>query len=187
MPFGENRTRNFGALGKEQILRAISSSTRSVNGSNGGVESISGVEAHARYFQRSPFEFAPLVCEDFGTVCHLDILFFRREDTRALITKPKDEYGGDLDNRLKMFFNALKVPDAVQLKGLELPTEEIVYCLVPDDSLITKFQLDSAYLLEPPASASRDDLTQVKLLVRVNTRQVRHGASNTGYDRRFFA
>ena len=83
-------------------------------------------------------------------MCHLEILFLRREETEALITKPKDEYGGDLDNRLKIFLDALRVP----LEEKEIP-KNVTYdpwepnptiCLLEDDSLITKLTIESDVL-----------------------------------------
>lgn len=173
---------------KEQILKSVSSSVRTYKSLHGD-SYISGLQFHAEHFQRGPYKFVPLVCGDLGNVCQLDILFFRREDNRALIVKSQDQYGGDLDNRLKIFFDGLKAPDinqANQLEGLSLPAEEPVFCLVADDSLITKFQIDSSYLLEPPASDHRDDNNQVKLLVRVVTKRARYGETTLGYETRFF-
>jgi hypothetical protein len=170
--------------GKEQILRSLCGSTRLYRAPDGNQATLTGLQFHSERFVRRDYKFAPLVCDDFGTICHLEILFFRREDNRALITKPKDEYGGDLDNRLKIFFDCLKVPDENQLDGLALPSNEPVFCLVQDDSLITKFQLDSAYLLEPAESG---DDTEVRLLVKVRTKVARLGQTTMGYETRFFA
>jgi hypothetical protein len=89
---------------REHILKAISGSQRNEPAPDGGPQVISGLEFHARDFIRGPFRFVPLVCDDFGITCDLDILFFRRENPGSLIKKPRDEYGGDLDNRMKIFF-----------------------------------------------------------------------------------
>lgn len=171
---------------KEQILKSLASSVRLYRNPQGGDEAtLTGLQFHAEHFKRRDYKFVPLVCDDFGTICHLDILFFRRENNRALLTKPKDEYGGDLDNRLKIFLDSLKVPEVGQLDGLALSPSEPVYCLVQDDSLITKFQLDSAYLLEPTPLG--EDETNVKLLVKVTTKIARLGMASVGYETRFFA
>lgn len=172
---------------KEHILRSVSNSVRTKALPQGGNAILSGIQFHSENFVRGPYKFVPLVCNDFGLICEPDILFFRREDNRALITKPKDEYGGDLDNRLKIFFDALKVPDAGQLEGLALPPDEPVFCLLQDDALITKFQLASAYLLQPAESNQRDDQTRVQLLTKVTTKIARLGPTSFGYETRFFA
>jgi hypothetical protein len=120
-------------------------------------------------YRRGGFEFVPLIVGAAGVVCHLEVLFLRREKPGALITKPKDEYGGDLDNRLKIFFDALRVPSADELPTGAAPdaSEEPFYCLLEDDSLITKFQIETDMLLDPPPTDKRTD---VRLIVRVTTR-----------------
>jgi len=135
-------------------------------------------EAVAAQFSLGDFRFVPLITQALRLVCHLDVLFLRREDETALITKPKDKYGGDLDNRLKVFFDALRVPTAAH----ELPKESkpesheqpYFYCLLQDDSLITKFQVESAKLLIRPALLDtvkiHDIEKHVRLTVRVTTR-----------------
>lgn len=96
------------------------------------------------------FYFAPLVVDSLHMICELDITFRRREKPGSLITKPRDEYGGDLDNRLKIFFDALRMPQ----RDDELPEdvtpeddEHLFYCLLEDDALITRFQVETAPLL----------------------------------------
>lgn len=113
------------------------------------------------------FAFIPLVVGVRHMQCHLDIRFLRRERPGDLITKPKDEYGGDLDNRLKIFLDALRVPcEANEVPGHATPGpgEEPFYCLLQDDSLITKFQVASDMLLGDSSPETRKD---VQLLVDV--------------------
>ncbi len=95
-------------------------------------------------------EFVPIVVGAADAVCHLDILFLRREHTDSLILKPKDEYGGDLDNRLKIFLDALRVPQEekeVPVGIVPEPWEQgPFYCLLEDDSLITKLCIEADVL-----------------------------------------
>jgi hypothetical protein len=104
---------------KEQVLKSLASSIRSYPAADGSDRGLTGLQFHAERFPRGPYNFAPLVCGDLGNVCELDILFFRREDNRALIVNPRDEYGGDLDNRLKIFFDSLKAGNARGVVGIE--------------------------------------------------------------------
>jgi hypothetical protein len=122
----------------------------------------------------SGFEFVPLIVEALGATCELDILFLRRERPGTLIRKPKDEYGGDLDNRLKLFLDALRCPTAAHEvpPGATPQADELPFlCLLQDDALITKFQVESDTLLGPaPTPAALKD---VHLLVRVTVRFTR--------------
>jgi hypothetical protein len=132
-------------------------------------ESISALVSRCRI---AGFHFVPLVIGPAQTACHLDIRFLRRERPGHLITKPKDEYGGDLDNRLKIFLDALRVPsDENELPAGIKPEadEEPFYCLLQDDSLITKFQVASDMLLGTPSSGK---LTDVQLVVDVLIRRM---------------
>jgi hypothetical protein len=119
----------------------------------------------------SGFTFIPLVVGSLHMVCELDILFLRRERPGALLTKPRDEYGGDLDNRLKIFLDALRVPrEAKEVpRGITPEAKETpFYCLLEDDALITKFQVESDTLLG--RSPSPENKKDVHLIVRVTTK-----------------
>jgi len=135
------------------------------------------IDTLAGDFTRGEFCFVPLITERLRLVCHLDVLFFRRDPVGALITKPKDVYGGDLDNRLKVFFDALRVPAVSELPPNSAPEyheQPYFYCLVQDDSLITKFQVESAQLLDRPRLrgliADKGIKKHVRLVVKVTTR-----------------
>lgn len=115
------------------------------------------------------YAFIPLVIDHLHMVCELDITFLRRERAGSLISKPKDEYGGDLDNRLKIFFDALRAPRELH----EVPTtkpdkdEAVMYCLLEDDALITKFQVDSGTLLGKKTTENQKD---VRLVTKVTVK-----------------
>ncbi len=78
--------------------------------------------------------------------------------------------GGDLDNRIKTVFDALRIP-----KGLEemdgKVQEEPIYCLLEDDRLISEFRVrsDSLLLLPEETVASPNDVFLV-IDVRLSTR-----------------
>jgi len=80
-----------------------------------------------------------------GLVCRLDILFLRRSPPGEIV-----KHGGDLDNRLKTLFDALRVPDSIgdnwQPEGSETP---LFFCLLKDDALITEVNVSTDMLLEP--------------------------------------
>jgi hypothetical protein len=121
------------------------------------------------------FEFIPLIVGSLPAVCELDILFLRREQPGSLILKPRDDYGGDLDNRIKILFDALRVPCKLE----ELPVgaapaaeEAPFYCLLEDDSLITKFQVESDTLLGGLEESA--EWADVQLVLNVTMRITRY-------------
>ena len=91
----------------------------------------------------------PLVVGAAHAVCELDILFLRREGTESLITKPRDEYGGDLDNRIKIFLDArseYREEQEVPPTDYETWESGAFFCLLEDDSLITKLSIEADVL-----------------------------------------
>jgi hypothetical protein len=97
-------------------------------------------------------------------VCSLDVIFLRRDEPGNLI-----QGGGDIDNRIKVLFDALRMPQSVEeLAGATPSTDqEPFYCLLEDDRLITEVKVTTDRLLTPPmASESQND---VHLVMRVTT------------------
>lgn len=83
----------------------------------------------------------PLVGSVFAgieTACALDVLFLRRDGPGSLIKS-----GGDIDNRLKVLFDALKLPRPGEFDSTvpPAPDEDPFFCLVEDDTLITEIKV----------------------------------------------
>lgn len=90
----------------------------------------------------SALMFKPLVRRSLYLCCYIDILFLRHEEPFELFRD-----GGDLDNRLKCFFDGLKVPDKDQLNNGEAPTSSPLYCLMEDDRMVSGFSIRTGRLL----------------------------------------
>lgn len=108
------------------------------------------------------FHFVPLINRPHQLACALEILFLRREKAGAII-----QHGGDLDNRLKTLFDSLRMPhDPSELKGI-VPdtTDQRVFCLLEDDSLITRVSVNAQQLLEPVNDD--EDPSMVELVIHV--------------------
>lgn len=111
--------------------------------------------------QRLGGRFVPLVSKAGGFTCSLDILFLRRDNPGGLISS-----GGDIDNRIKVLLDGLKMPSVMgDLGGLSLDTDENpFFCLLEDDSLITSVSVTTDRLLVPQETG---DMTHdVYLIVR---------------------
>jgi hypothetical protein len=120
------------------------------------------------------FIFLSLVREKLHLVCDLDILFLRRDDPGRLISG-----GGDLDNRIKVLFDALRVPDENEVRGLKGNPDRLIPCLVEDDKLITGFRVTTDRLLEPAVSEAQQN--DVQLIINVEVKATRVTMENMAY------
>lgn len=111
-------------------------------------------------FERGAFTFIPLATKKFDLVCELDIVFLRAEEPGSLFTNT----AGDLDNRLKVLFDALRVPGPPELPTKAAPTERQrpFFCLMEDDKLITSLRVETERLLDEDQKSNR-----VMLMIRV--------------------
>jgi len=96
-------------------------------------------------YKRGDFVCLPIIRSDMHLVCDLDILFLRPEQPGQIIKS-----GGDLDNRLKTLFDALRIPNNEnEIKGFKPEAFEMPFlCLLENDSLITGFRITTDRLLE---------------------------------------
>ena len=106
------------------------------------------------------FEFISLVTDRLYLFCELDILFLRFGQAGSLYV------GGDIDNRIKTLFDALSLPHENQVNdSMKLDeSEKPLYCLLKDDALITRVNIetDQLFLDEDPKT--------VRLIIKVKVR-----------------
>jgi hypothetical protein len=127
--------------------------------------------------KRGNFRFLALVRQKLNLVCDLDILFLRRENPGQLI-----QDGGDLDNRIKVLFDALRIPqDDNEIRGLEPigDWEPLFFCLTEDDKLITGFRIVTDRLLEPAKSDAEQN--HVRLIINVEIKATKLTDLNMAY------
>jgi hypothetical protein len=119
----------------------------------------------ADQYARCGYRFLPLVGADAGDeACALDILFLRRDQPGDLV-----RHGGDIDNRMKVLLDALRMPEECQEVCGELPTEDQdpFFCLLRDDKLITELKIVTDRLLTP--TATDEHIHDVYLVIHVRT------------------
>ena len=99
--------------------------------------------------QRCGGRFVPLISNAGGFTCSLSILFLRRDNPGNLV-----ENGGDIDNRIKVLLDGLRMPETVnQLGGFPIDADEDpFFCLLEDDKLITSISVTTDRLIIPKRS-----------------------------------
>lgn len=108
------------------------------------------------------YRFAPLIGEMNSLVCSLEILFLRRDAPGSLVT-----HCGDIDNRLKVLLDGLRMPrESKELEDRQ-PTEDEnpFFCLLEDDKYIDRLAITTDRLLQPTKSQH-----DVVLMIHVSTR-----------------
>ncbi len=105
----------------------------------------------AEKFSYHGYTFVPVVMHDLFLTCSLDILFLRPEEPSLLIE------GGDIDNRVKTVFDALRIPkpqEAYELSKEFPPTddEKPMYCLMEDDKMVSGISVIADHLLLLPGA-----------------------------------
>jgi hypothetical protein len=101
--------------------------------------------------------FVPLIRESLGLACAINVLFLRPDRPGAPIVQ-----SGDLDNRIKTLFDALRKPTKDESR-LYSPKENPLYCLMESDTLVTDFSIKSDQLL----TASTAPRHHVHLIIEV--------------------
>ena len=109
---------------------------------------------------RNGINFCALVRPWLGLGCELDIKMLVNHEPGSVVTQ-----AGDLDNRIKTLFDALRVPKDNEFRGrkVELSDGHVFPCLLEDDSAITKLSIISERWLD---SANRAE-NEVHLLIAV--------------------
>ena len=114
--------------------------------------------------------------KQYDLICSLDILFLRRENPGSLLMQ-----GGDIDNRVKTLFDALRIPES----GLELPADakpeagqDPFFCLLENDTLVTDLKVTTDRLLRPLRSGPDDHKNNVILVVHVNVKAAKITGQN---------
>jgi len=130
-----------------------------------GQDGRSAAEKMADKFEMCGFRFLPLMHDYFGSLaCGLDILFLRRDQPGDLI-----RHGGDINNRIKVLFDALRMPQDAQELTEQKPDkgEDPFFCLLQDDKQITEVNITTDRLLIP--QTADENIYDVHLIIHVKT------------------
>jgi hypothetical protein len=128
-----------------------------------------GLQYLASKWERGGRGFVPLVTEEMALRCSLDILFLRPEVPGKILQS------GDIDNRLKTLFDALRLPHNLEeAGGASTASEGTTFCLLQDDSLISEIRIVTDRLLLLPKEAEAN-IHDVFLVIDVKLETPAHG------------
>jgi hypothetical protein len=106
-------------------------------------------------------KYAPLIAKDLGA--ELDIVFLRQQAKGQLVGE-----GGDIDNRLKTLFDALRMPSKAEVQQLGVVVEQDddpLHCLLKDDALIHRVNVETDRLLKDADPKALMAIIQVTVAV----------------------
>lgn len=112
------------------------------------------------------YELVTLLTRPHRLAAEIDITWLRREEPGHVVT------GGDLDNRLKTLFDAMRMPHTAEEIAPSLDEQdelERLYCLLEDDSMITRCAITTHELLEPPKEGEKQNDVDLTIHVTVVT------------------
>jgi len=124
-----------------------------------------GVRGLGANWSRGGFNFVPLVTRKHCLRCGLDILFLRAEERNYVLQ------GGDIDGRLKILFDALRMADAGEFPEGAAPEadEEPFFVLLQNDDLISEVHVVTDRLLNLPGVKTVDKHdVYLQITVRLN-------------------
>ncbi len=168
----EGQLKANGSIKDKQILRRafhtqlralISQPPFSNRPDSGIVYCDDGPQQLSPFHQVSGFSFCPLISARMKAIAELDIVMLRPEPPGAIVTQ-----AGDIDNRIKTLLDSLRIPQSEnEIPKADSPahSEKPFFCLLEDDSLITRLSISTDRLLQPAC-----DPSFVNLLIRVKTK-----------------
>lgn len=119
-------------------------------------------------YERAGFRFFPLATRHLTLQCRIDILFLRPDVPGSVISS------GDIDNRLKTIFDALRLPRDRSETGDMGPSddENPFFCLLEDDSLISHAAVETDTLLQPTGDTWERNDARLVITVRLTPYRV---------------
>jgi hypothetical protein len=129
-----------------------------------------GIAVIGKNWSRAGYNLVPLVTPEMAARCSLDVVLLR-PDHGCFILK-----NGDIDNKLKTLFDALRIPDSAAETGGAIPQsdEDPLFCLLQDDGFISEVKVTTDHLLMlPNERIVRADDAHAIIHVRLNHRDAR--------------
>jgi hypothetical protein len=129
-----------------------------------------GIGVIGKNWNRAGYNLVPLVTPDMAARCSLDVVLLRPDNGRFILKN------GDIDNKLKTLFDALRIPEssAETNSATPQPDEDPLFCLLQDDGLISEVKVTTDHLLMLPTERIiRSDDAHAIIHVRLNHKNAR--------------
>jgi len=165
--YGKLKSRD-NAAGKHSIRQALNSQIKSLCDSQPFVQAFKDTKGNLKkgkkqlYIEHGKKRYWFMISEYLKTVVDLDITILVPHEVGRIV-----QNGGDIDNRIKTLFDALRVPSVQD----EIPTSDSfdysnggMYCLLEDDKLINRVSIRSYQDHDPI------DDDSVKCIIQAQTR-----------------
>jgi hypothetical protein len=132
-------------------------------------------EELAAKYTFNAFNFVPLVTEELSLICGIEILYLRPGYPGEIV------HAGDIDNRIKTLFDALRIPQSGQLDVDAIPSEDEkpFYVLLEDDKLVTRLSVETDTLLSP--TGKWPNKNDARLIITVKLRPAQLSWLNASY------
>ena len=107
--------------------------------------------------------FCPLISRKNRLGCELDITLLRQQAPGQLLGE-----GGDIDNRMKTLLDGLRKPtpqEAQQAHISKTADDDPIHCLLQDDALVTRLNVETDRLLRPAKEFHLVALIQVTVVL----------------------
>lgn len=122
------------------------------------------IDRTAKDYDVYGYNYVPLMRKGDHAICHIETLFLRRQMPGGLIR------GGDLDNRMKTLYDALRMPNnPAEMKDVLGPTndEKPFFVLLEEDNLITHTAIETDILIDLPKDNSDAEMSRARLVMTV--------------------
>jgi len=120
----------------------------------------------AKNHERGGIGFIPIATEPNGLVLSLDVLLLRPEGPGQILNS-----AGDIDNRMKVLIDALRIPadlSEMKVRDGDEANPNPMYCLMTDDKLITALRVKTDRLLLTEGNTEQETC----VVIRVETGQI---------------
>lgn len=133
-----------------------------------------------RSFRQDGFNWLPLVTDESGLICKLEVLMLRQGVPGGVLQ--------DVDNRLKTIFDALRMAKGPKELGIDTCSGQqapdgdetpLFYVLLEDDRLITQVAVTTDMLLQPVPNTPGEEA--VRLVIDVTIRPYKTTIDNSDF------
>jgi hypothetical protein len=128
----------------------------------------------SQIYENDGWKYVPLVSDYLSLTAGIDILYLRPDIPGNILTQ------GDIDNRLKTLFDALKKPGHSGSLGRPAPPpdQQPVFVLLEDDRLVSSVSVETDRLLEYEPVKGEDPNSYAHLIMTITVKAVNYQPNN---------